>query len=66
MERVSLILMSSGYGPNSGISGLVLLEWHQHHVESCVHRYIDILLKFERSANATSRDTIGISSFSPK
>lgn len=66
MERLSLILMSSENGPNSGIGGLVLLEWHQHRVESCVHRYTDILLKFKRSANATSRDAICISSFSSK
>lgn len=62
--------MSSGYGPNSRTGGLTLLECHQHHVDSCVHRYIYILLKFKiafkSNANATSMDTIWISLVSSK
>lgn len=62
--------MSSGCGPSSRIGGLTLLECHQHHVESCVHRYIYILLNFKiafkSNANAASIDAIWISSFSSK
>lgn len=41
---------------------LTLLECHQHHVESCIHRYRYILFKFKiafrRNANATSIDAV--------
>lgn len=62
--------MSSGYGPDLSSSGLTLLECHQHHVESCAHRCMHIVLKSKiackSNANATSRDVIWISSVSSK